>query len=822
MAAEQCLVEFFALEMKRAGGVLRVSHYDTIGRYEKSMPTMLAEFMNTKYNGSLTRFFRSHKDSFVFCENRVGLLPHFEARSILAQPDNLNVVQFFLDLFQKIGATQEQPCSVHILSKYVPYMDHDARLFLRKMYANSLNVFFTLNDFHFHMTSPDRGFVSLRRPPAAPNCIAAQLRKCLLKNNAFNSLSGLNIEELLHEAIATWLPELRLYFGGGNRTSKLYNVLNSYPNVFKWKPHEKVWLRRKYEKWDRKWSGAEELLAAIHFMELLKDIGATLSNPICFNYILCCAESVPKECSAYINHVFPGIDLIDLFHLHPDKFDLSVVNCVSLKFGDQEIETKKSPGALSAYYAAHLLKYAPNLVPDTLKICIENAPKAVKSYCGTTVRHRLHVVLDSGRELLTSGVVDNMMAADLLKSICRTPAPEGNQKKKKSKDSAASTAANTTAAMPKKATTKASKISKTSAMAGPVQGASHLETAASIVPSLTAGSLTLLEKEKLQNTLAKALSLTEMKQDTPALDTSKRFQSQLDTMLIIPTVSARTLQESKEMKPQNSLAKAASLSDLVLDVAVSDTPERSQSLVNTTMLIIPTPTTRSFTDLEELKPQNTVAKALSLTELEQDFAASDTLKRPHLRPFASYSMSLPSQHSPAIPDVARLKNEDRKTKMLMKAKSNPCLIVSKFRELAPVTEKSSSCVELCGDESKLVARIVSHGSTKALSLAVQKQEPRQQLEDKVDEKAKTNETNQGNVCGAASDDYMYSKMEHALSEFITKRLEASPIHSEELNSLSDAVNKSFGVLPKYEIHLAVLYSEGTLSFDGKRVLYNAN
>lgn len=422
MALEHCLVEFFALQARRAGNVLTVSRNETIKNYEKWTPSTLVNYMNCKYEGSLVRFFSAHTDCFIFIsKNKVRLQPHFDSVSLLMNPKNMDIVQFFLDLLQKIGATKERPCSAHILSKYVKYMDHDARLFLHKMYANSLNIFFTLNFRHFHATSPDRCFVSLRQPVTASYCVPAHLRKCLHRSNAFNRASGLSMEQLQHEGSATWLPDLRLYFSNEART-KLNDVLNSYPNIFKWEPCKKVWLRKKYDKWKDAWSGIEELLLTVHFMELLKDIGAMQSNPICFNYILCCTDSVPQECSAYLTTVFPGIDLIDLFHLHPDKFDLSTVNCVSLKCGSDEVETKRGPELLSAYYAAQLLKYAPDLTPDIFSICAKHATKAVKTYCASSVPHRLHTVLDSGRELLASNTIDCTKPIDMIKCICGTPA----------------------------------------------------------------------------------------------------------------------------------------------------------------------------------------------------------------------------------------------------------------------------------------------------------------------------------------------------------------------------------------------------------------
>lgn len=719
MALEHCLVEFFALHARRAGNVLTVSWNETIRKYEKWVPITLVNYMNSKYEGSLVRFFSAHTDTFVFIgKNKVRLQPHFDAVSLLMNPKNMDIVQFFLDLLQKIGATREQPCSARILSKYIQYMDNDARLFFHKMYANSLNIFFTLNVRHFHATSPDRCFVSLRWPVAASNCVAAHLRKCLHKSNAFNRASGLSMEQLQHEGSATWLPDLRLYFSNGART-KLNDVLNSYPNIFKWERYEKVWLRKKYDKWKDAWSGTEELLLAVHFMELLKDIGAVQSNPICFNYILCSTHSVPQECSAYLYAVFPGTDLIDLFHLHPDKFDLSTVNCVSLKCGSDEVETKRGPELLSAYYAAQLLKYAPNLTPDLFSICAEHATKAVKTYCASTVRHRLHTVLDSGRELLASGAIDCTKPIDMIKSICGTPASRvtkdnGSQKSKSSRSKHH-------ISVPEKASTK-------------------LFSKAEEAPILS--------------------STTETEHCVPNMQTPR-------TSLPVSTCGSLTLSET--MKPQERWVKPGSQGELKENVA---TPlVRSHSLV-----VIST----------------------------------------------SYSAKLLSQDASRREDCApRLKNDSLQSACMKRSNSLACLALNNSAHPAALlvansaeVQKKSSIAQPASSEAEILSLSTLPETTSSST------ECSKQLIIMTDKNAEaTNNADIDNFPDLSSD-YVYSKMESVLSEFIKKRLEGNPTHSENFTSLHEAVKKSFGAVCSYEIHLAVLFCAGTLSFDGKNIHYH--
>lgn len=719
MTLEQCLVEFFALQAKRAGNVLKVSRNETIKKYERCAPATLVNYMNSKYSGSLVRFFGAHTDIFVFISNKVHLQPHFDAVSLLVNPNNMDIVQFFLGLLQKIGATREQPCSAHILSKYTQYMDHNARLFFHKMYGNSLNIFFTLNVAHFHVTSPDRGLVSLRWPLAASNCVAAHLRKCLHKSNAFNLSSGLSMEQLQHEGLATWLPDVRQCFSHGAETN-LNDVLNSYPNIFKWQPRQKVWLRKKYDNWKSAWSGAEELLLAVHFMELLKDIGAMSSNPICFNYILCSTSSVPQECSAYLCQVFPGIDLIDLFHLHPDKFDLSTVNCVSLKCGSDEVVTIRCPELLSAHYAAKLLKYVPDLTPDLFSVCAERAPKTVKTYCSSTVRHRLHTVLDSGRELLASGAIDCTRPIDMIKSICKIPiagvTKNNGSRKPKMSSSKPPVPVPEVPANPPRKTGQAPILSSTTE---PDDSVPHVQAPAASLPVSGCGSLRL----------------------------------------------------SGMLKPLVRLAKSRSLCELNKTVATFGALVRYNSAV--------------------------ISPSQSTMFLPQDAPCGEDC-------------------------VHELKNDSRKSVTMRRSSSLVCLAANTadsealFVVNSTQVQKKSSCVQSCDNAAELPSPSLSPENTNSLT-ECRKQSP--ELIITIDKTVEAmNDTDAD--CFDLSSDYMYSKMESVLSEFIKQRLEASPSHSENFASLHEAVNENFGAVCSYEIHLAVLFCAGTLSFDGNNIHYH--
>lgn len=744
MALERCLVEYFALQVKHAGDLLRVSRHDTIKRFEKSMPTMLSDRFSGKYGGSPLRFFKTHASSFVFHgEDRVALQPEFEATSILAEPDNLKVVQFFLDLLQKIGAVKEQPCFIHTLSKYLPLMNRDARCFLRDRYADSLNVFFALNGANFGMTSPDRGSVFLRHYLPVSNCVAAHLRKCLHERNAFACSSGLAPEELLLRATRTWLPEVKAYFGDHPGAGKLHAVLDSYPNTFRWQRSGKVWLRKQYKAWSAKWAGAEELLATIYFTEMLKDIGATSSNPMCFNYLLGTVDAAPQECSTYLRHVFPGIDLIDLFHLHPDKFDLSTVNCVSLRCKSKDVEQKKPPEVLSAHYAARLLKYAPNMTPDLLRICVENAPVSVKSFCTATVRHRLHMVLDSARALLKTGAVDAALAVESLTALCGSPALAA---KKGRKQSTSSTGPN---------------------------------------------SLALVSKNSPERTTQKPqhTSSTEKLKEA-SRDICAEENASVKTEPPAPTIARM----AEQQRTAHSRAKTLTASKLQSTVVASSwaLPDTAQEQARTNSL----PELDRATILGKLQRSHSLDFAPS-----SDFQLSKAGKRGRDNPPSSEEESKGCNGIPRTTFLV-FSTENEVTKP---ANAWPPGSAAATKEACPPSLEAGS------DASKLEAALrsllsIDHGQPAGHATG----EPR-----------RAEEASPGVQCSPqVAYNHVYGRMEYALSRFIAELLKASPGRSEDATRVIETVNKAFGKLPSCEIYLALMSSEDTLKFDGRRIFYS--
>lgn len=778
MALEKCLVEYFALQVKSAGDLLRVTRYDTIKRFEKSMPAMLSERFTSKYGGSLVRFFKANPSSFVFHgEDRVALQPEFEYTSILADPDNLKVVQFFMDLLQKIGAVKGQPCFIHTLSKYLPHMGQDARRFLREHYSDSLNVFFTLNGGNFGMTSPDRGCVFLRHYLQVSNCLAAHLRKCLHERNAFACSSGLAPEEVLLKATCTWLPQVKEYFGDHPGADKLYAVLDSYPNIFKWQPRGKVWLRKQYKAWSDKWSGAEELLAVIYFTEMLKDIGATSSNPICFNYILSTVQAAPPECSTYLKHVFAGIDLIDLFHLHPDKFDLSTVNCVSLRCRSKDVEQKMRPAVVSAHYVARLLKYAPNLTPDLLNICVQNAPVSVKSYCTETVRHRLHIVLDSARGLLQTGAVDRTLPVESLTALCRSSAFEAKKGTKERKQSTSSSTGANSPALASKNTPggTAQKRGRTGNVEEPkqVSGETSEEDASIKTPKEPPAPTIASTEEQQRSAHSEVKTLTASNLSTPA-ESSWTLPGMAETQArtnSLPELDRATMFDKLQRCHSLDFVPSSEFQPSRAGEPRQDDPTKSEKGREALKTIT---RTRSLVLEKESKTCDAIARTRSLV-----FSAENGIAKP--------ANALPSENAVATKDASPSSPEAHNDASKLEAALRSLLSIDDGEPATHPTEqppKQNPCSERPPDET-----------------------PGEGVFDDV-------------KCGPkVAYNHVYGRMEYALSRFITELLKASPTHSEDAASVIKTVNKAFGKLPSCEVYLAVLSSEDTLKFDGKRIFY---
>lgn len=420
MVLEECLVEFMALQVRASQGSFDITNVG-FDDFKPVLPQIMKDHMNTIYGESLMLFLRTHPGTFICSGNTVKLAPNFEDTSTLANKDNMNLASFFLGLLQKIGATKENPCAVDTLRRYIVYMDADSVRYLSVEYHGNLNLFFLINSSYFKTTKPEKGSVYVRKSTPGNQCVVAHLKKKLQMNNAFTYKTGLTLHQLASEGKRLWFPAAQSLFSKGNETKTLEDLLECHRNIFRWQPNGKVCLRKNYCSWKANWNPDEELLAVAYFIEVLRGIGATSnSSPICFNYILCCAELAPAESKDYLQGAFPGIDILDLFHLHPTVFDFSSTNCISLKSvptRHQYLPEKAgSPERLSAQYAAQLLRYAPTLTADLLKMCVATASPAIRDFCLATVKGRLQTVIEAGRKIVhsSSGFVISAMQSEVL------------------------------------------------------------------------------------------------------------------------------------------------------------------------------------------------------------------------------------------------------------------------------------------------------------------------------------------------------------------------------------------------------------------------
>lgn len=380
---EGCLVEFVALKLQALSDPLDIG--SGFEQYERILPRVMGRHMCLIYGESLELFLKTHQDCFVFYNNgkSVRLAEGFEDRSMLASEENTKLVFFFLDLLQKLGATGVKPCPVSLLAtSHLLRMDSETCNFFTVRYGADLGVFLLLNSRYFRTTKSDGGKVYRKVVPTRRYIVAAYLKRYLQTKDAISCSASLPLEELVSEGRNSQLSKVQSFFVGQHQLKRLAAFLKQHPNIFKFTVLERVFLTKAYRPWKDKWTASVEMCAVHYFIALLHDIGFTCPcspcSPICYDYIFCCVESAPPECRDYLVEAFPGLEIIDLFHLHPETFDLSSLNCVSLKLLPmkpelQSLRTEEpanvSADKLAVRYAARLLRYASGLTPSILLIC---------------------------------------------------------------------------------------------------------------------------------------------------------------------------------------------------------------------------------------------------------------------------------------------------------------------------------------------------------------------------------------------------------------------------------------------------------------------
>ncbi|KAH7978362.1 hypothetical protein HPB49_005355 [Dermacentor silvarum] len=424
-AIERCLVKYLTLQI--LGGHCDVGA-EASDRCQSALPNYMAAHLNTIYGGSLRLFCKAHPSDFTLDSNGthlVRLTVGCRERIMASYRREGDLVYFFVDLLHKIGATMEKPCPGHTLRSYLDFMRSNDRRLLFENYRDNLDVFFLLNPANFGMTRAENGSVYLRNRD--PHYAAALF---LRQHLQIQGTSVVSLKELVFRAKYTSSPVTQYLFGARTAERTVRKLVWGHPALFHInETGNKLRLRIKCPS-GRRWNSDAELLAVAHFIHILKDIGATSpSRAICFNYIICAASAAPPKCKGYLVTVYPRLEVIGLFHLHPSIFDLSSVNRVSLHTKDApetlptKLRSEQQIEKQAVEFAAKLIKYVCRLTPELFRSCTEGLPRDVRQYCEAPVKGRLQSIIESGRAVLATNVPRTVISATSEASTQTATAP---------------------------------------------------------------------------------------------------------------------------------------------------------------------------------------------------------------------------------------------------------------------------------------------------------------------------------------------------------------------------------------------------------------
>ncbi|KAK8761614.1 hypothetical protein V5799_027118 [Amblyomma americanum] len=418
-AADQWLVRYLAQQIQASEGGLEMGA-ETSAKCQSAVLKCMADHLGLVYGGNLNVFFRTHPRDFIVDESgtRVRLPRSFHEESMTTFAKEENLVLFFIDLLQKVGATKDKPCNVHTLTKYLPFVKSAERNLLQEGYRGNLNAFFLLNPAQFATTKAEKGSVFLKNhDPDYGLALFLKQQVHILSTCASGHSAKVPLTDLASRVKHSPSPIARPFFGVKSVGKKLRDIARRHPALFHIdEPGDKLWLREECPpRPEGQWNADAELLSVAYFVHVLKHIDATSpTRAICFNYIVRAASAAPPCCKEYLESAYPALEVIGLFHLYPGIFDLSSVNRVCLKTTEEAPDTKSAPAdpetesndgcaeKQAALYAAKLLKYVPDLNPDLLAICVESGSLDVRNYCMATVKGRLQSVIKSGRAALSS------------------------------------------------------------------------------------------------------------------------------------------------------------------------------------------------------------------------------------------------------------------------------------------------------------------------------------------------------------------------------------------------------------------------------------
>lgn len=404
-ALEAWLVRYLALQVEVSGGCLEIKD-NTVGKNLPALPRIMANHLLVIYGECLPLFVKTHPDDFFIDENdnQVWVTPALREKNLAAFVEEESLTAFFVGLLHKIGATKERPCSIHTLSKYTCFMTKEEKELLYKRYHTNLKVFFLLNPANFAMTKPEKGCVFLKNPDPRYGTALFLRQQLQTQSKAGDEQPAkVALAELAARVKYSSSPVVQGIFGAETHAQQVRDIVALHPTVFHFDEADcKLWLQKTYPAWKgEEWNADTELMAVAYYIDLLRDIGAmSHSSAINFNYISRTVSAAPVTCKDYLENVYPGLDILDLFHLHPTIFDLSLVNRVSLKMAGlgAELKTSHVPVRQQAVqFAGKLMKYVDRMDPDLLALCVESAAPAVQKYCREPVKNRLRSVIDSAR-----------------------------------------------------------------------------------------------------------------------------------------------------------------------------------------------------------------------------------------------------------------------------------------------------------------------------------------------------------------------------------------------------------------------------------------
>lgn len=417
-SVDHWLVRYLALQIQDADGGLDIRS-DALASCVFAAPRCISDHLVAMYDGSLEIFFWTHPRDFTIQEGRtlVWMTPSFRRSNVEVHTRERNVVLFFDDLLQKIGATKDNPCDLRTLRRYVPLMKSEERNVLDDVYHRCLDVFCLLYPSRFATTGADKRRVFLVNYD--PHyCEALFLKQQLRECRCFSGPpSKVSLVELTVRAKYSSSPAAPSFIDCSSAIGRVRYITKRHPAIFCVDiRNDEIWLRQEPPPWPNcRWNADAELLAVAYFIDVIKCIDATSpSRAICLNYMVYAARAAPRNCRDYLESVYPGLQVIELFHMHPGVFYLCSVNRICLRTtqeapsaeaAPEDTETESGRGNAeeqAVRYVAKLLKCVRDLNPDLLAVCVETAPSSVRSYCMALVEGRLQSVIESGRAALSA------------------------------------------------------------------------------------------------------------------------------------------------------------------------------------------------------------------------------------------------------------------------------------------------------------------------------------------------------------------------------------------------------------------------------------